>query len=239
MAVTMQQIAEAVGVSRGTVDRALHKRGRIDPDVEKKVLETARQMGYRLNRAGQALIRSKKGFSLGVILQSAETPTIQDVVRGVNAAAAELKGRGVQLLVRQVQGLSVSRVLEEINSLMDAGILGLAIAPNNRPELVARIRELVDQGFPVVTLNSDAKDSGRLCFVGMDNYRAGKTAAALMCEMLPKGGKVFIVAGHLNNAAHDDRLNGFLDGLTEENRDDIHVLQFQPCFDRNDNRRRR
>ena len=33
MAVTLQQIAEAAGVSRGTVDRAMNNRGRINPEV--------------------------------------------------------------------------------------------------------------------------------------------------------------------------------------------------------------
>ena len=33
MAVTIQQIAERAGVSRGTVDRALNHRGRINPEV--------------------------------------------------------------------------------------------------------------------------------------------------------------------------------------------------------------
>ena len=33
MAVTAQQIAELAGVSRGTVDRALHNRGRVNPEV--------------------------------------------------------------------------------------------------------------------------------------------------------------------------------------------------------------
>lgn len=33
MAVTIQQIAEQAGVSRGTVDRALNHRGRINPEV--------------------------------------------------------------------------------------------------------------------------------------------------------------------------------------------------------------
>ena len=45
MAVTLQQIAEAAGVSRGTVDRALNNRGRIRPEVEEKIKKIAREMG--------------------------------------------------------------------------------------------------------------------------------------------------------------------------------------------------
>ena len=45
MAVTLQQIAEAAGVSRGTVDRALNNRGRIRPEVEERIKRIAREMG--------------------------------------------------------------------------------------------------------------------------------------------------------------------------------------------------
>ena len=46
MAVTIQQIAEKAGVSRGTVDRALNNRGRINPEVAEMVKRTAEEMGY-------------------------------------------------------------------------------------------------------------------------------------------------------------------------------------------------
>ena len=39
MAVTAQQIADLAGVSRGTVDRALHNRGRVNPEVKEKLEE--------------------------------------------------------------------------------------------------------------------------------------------------------------------------------------------------------
>ena len=45
MAVTIQQIAEAAGVSRGTVDRALNNRGRINPEVADRIKQIAEEMG--------------------------------------------------------------------------------------------------------------------------------------------------------------------------------------------------
>ena len=46
MAVTIQQIAEKANVSRGTVDRALNNRGRINPEVAERILQIAEEMGY-------------------------------------------------------------------------------------------------------------------------------------------------------------------------------------------------
>ena len=44
MAVTVQQIADATGVSRGTVDRALNNRGRVDPEVAERIRRTAEEI---------------------------------------------------------------------------------------------------------------------------------------------------------------------------------------------------
>ena len=45
MAVTIQQIAERAGVARGTVDRALNNRGRINPVVAEKIRKIEDEMG--------------------------------------------------------------------------------------------------------------------------------------------------------------------------------------------------
>ena len=230
MAVTSQQIAELAGVSRGTVDRALHHRGRVKPEVAARILKIAEELGYQANSIGQALVR--QGFRLGAILQSAETPTMQDVAAGARQAAAELRASGLEVEIREVQGRDTLQVLRQIHELLAWGANGLAVATDNTADLVQRINELSKQNIPVVTFNTDAPDSERLCFVGMDNYRAGQTAAGLIQQMLPCGGLVLPIAGHVNNGAHINRLRGFLDTL--ENTDGIRLLPFQPCFDRDD-----
>ena len=47
MAGTIKEIAEKAGVSRGTVDRALNNRGRVNPEVAERIFEIAREMNYQ------------------------------------------------------------------------------------------------------------------------------------------------------------------------------------------------
>ena len=82
MGVTIRQIAEAAGVSRGTVDRALNNRGRINPQVKERIEQIARDMGYRPNQLGRALSMSRNNRIIGVILQSVETPFMQETTSG-------------------------------------------------------------------------------------------------------------------------------------------------------------
>lgn len=234
MAVTSKQIAELAGVSRGTVDRALHNRGRVSPEVAERIRKLAKELEYQPNAIGRALVKTSQDFKIGVVLQSIETPTMQIVSQGVQQAADELKTSGVELCVHKIHRLDTAAVLECIDRFLTEGVRGFAIAPNNAPEIRERINELHEDGIPVITLNSDAPGSARLCFIGMDNYRAGQTAAGLMRMLLPAGGKVFPLTGHLNNAAHNNRLTGFTDTLAAEHAQDIQLLPFQPCFDRDD-----
>ncbi len=234
MSVTSKQIAELAGVSRGTVDRALHNRGRVNPEVAQRILQLAEELGYQPNPIGRALVKKAQRFKIGVILQSIETPTMQIVSRGVAQAAEDLKNAGIELSVQQIHRLDTALLLEYIDQLLAEGVCALALSASNAPEVRERINELHEAGIPVVTLNSDAPGCARMCFIGMDNYRGGQTAAGLMHMLLPAGGKIFPLAGHLNNTAHNNRLTGFTDTLAAEKAENIEILPFQPCFDRDD-----
>ncbi len=234
MSVTSKQIAELAGVSRGTVDRVLHNRGRVKPEVAERIRCIAAGLGYQSNMVGQALAKPTK-FKLGIILQSIETPTMRIVNQGVKKAAEELDALGIDLEVRRIDHMDTLEVLKLVDELLDDGVRGFAISPSNEEEIRERIKELCENKIPVITLNSDVPGSGRLCFIGMDNYRAGQTAAGLLQLILPNGGKVLPLTGHINNTAHNSRLTGFTDALDYVNENDnIKVLPFQSCQDRDD-----
>ena len=54
-AVTIREVAQAVGVSPSTVSRALSGTRRMDPELRAKVLSAAEVLSYRTNRVARAL----------------------------------------------------------------------------------------------------------------------------------------------------------------------------------------
>lgn len=54
--------------------------------------------------------------------------------------------------------------------------------------------------------------TGRTCFLGVDQYKAGRKAGALIAEILPLGGKIIIIYDRLDS---DDRRQGVVDALSD------------------------
>ena len=121
MAVTLQQIAEAAGVSRGTVDRALNNRGRIRPEVEERIKRIAREMGYQPSRAGRALAMAKRKIRIGVILQYMETPFMQQVLKGVLEAKEEVESFGGTVKIYEIEGVEPEKVMAAMEELREKG----------------------------------------------------------------------------------------------------------------------
>ncbi|HBI64052.1 MAG TPA: hypothetical protein DDX51_02895 [Clostridiales bacterium] len=209
MAVTLKQIAELAGVSRGTVDRALYNRGRINPEVAERIRSIAKELGYQPNRAGKALAMAKHPIKIGVIAQATETPFMHLLQAGIEDARKEVSNFGAEVLMRSMIGLDIDLQLKLIDELVEEGINGLAIAPADDVRMRNRINELVDSGIPVVTFNADIDDTRRLCFVGQNSELAGRACAALLSAIIGNKGLVLPISGHQYNHSHTLRIKGF------------------------------
>ena len=216
MAVTLQQIAEAAGVSRGTVDRALNNRGRIRPEVEEKIKKIAQEMGYQPSRAGRALAMAKRKIRIGVILQYMKTPFMQQVLKGVLEAKEEVESFGGTVKIYEIEGVEPEKVMAAMEELREEGFNGIALTPSEDQLLRARIDQYQEEyGIPVVTFNADLEDTKRLCFVGQDTFQAGRTAAGLMGEMTGGSGQVAIIFGQVANPGLISRQKGFSTEIKE------------------------
>ena len=198
MAVTVQQIAEATGVSRGTVDRALNNRGRVDPEVAEKIRRTALEMGYvkKPRKTGSR----RKTCRIGIVTQLAGASFMLEINRGIHEAAEELQDRGVEVILKEGMAVDEKEQLDAINDLIKEGIDGLALMPVDCEGVREKINDLIEhENIPVVTFNSDIVGTKRSCFVGMDNHKSGRTAAGLMKMMTGGSGKILVITGYFTN----------------------------------------
>jgi len=210
---TMKEIAAMAGVSRGTVDRVLNKRGSVNPKTEKAILEIAETLNYTPNVAGKNLAVRKKKLKIGFILFGTvdSNSFFVDVIDGINSRAAELSDLGVTVEIRQDSYYDPEQQVKNIEELVELGINGLAIAPLNAGIVAEKLKELTQSGIPVVTANSDIPDCGRMAYVGSNYYRSGETAAGLMNLITNGNASIGIVSGAKNVLCHSERIAGFTD----------------------------
>lgn len=216
MPVTLQQIAEAAGVSRGTVDRALKDRGRVRPEVAEKIKKIAKDMGYQPSLAGRALVMAKRNLKIGVIMQSAQTPFMEQVYEGMKAAKQEVESLGGTVEIFRVDGVDAGRVMEIMHELKTQEYSGIALSPSEDTMLKRMINQFSEEyGIPIITFNSDIEDTKRLCFVGQNTIQSGRTAAGLMGEITGGEGEVAVISGHISNPALNNRIRGFQSEILE------------------------
>ncbi|MBW8750621.1 MAG: LacI family DNA-binding transcriptional regulator [Propionibacteriales bacterium] len=99
--VTLQSVADEVGVSRMTVSNAFSRPDQLSADLRTRILEAAQKLGYvGPDPAGRALARGRVG-SVGLLLNGALSEAFEDEVSAefVASVADELTKRGLALTV--------------------------------------------------------------------------------------------------------------------------------------------
>lgn len=84
--VTIKDVAEAAGVSRQTVSRAMNNRGEISPETRARVLHIAEEMGYRPSSIARSLAMRRTG-TLGLVVPDVANPFFSEVARGAEQEA--------------------------------------------------------------------------------------------------------------------------------------------------------
>jgi len=203
----IRDIAEALGVSIGTVDRALHNRPRISAKTRQKVLRQAAALGYQPNLAARYL-SSGKQRRIAVCLPH-EVASFFDLVRGgVQDAAQPFEAAGARLVFHTYPRLGIGEN-EAVKKALEDDIDGLLIAPGRPDKLKSVIRAAARRGIPVVCVSTDAPDSERVAAVSVDPVTSGSLVGELMGRFLRGEGKVVVVTGLLSTMDHAGKLEGF------------------------------
>jgi ribose transport system substrate-binding protein len=103
-----------------------------------------------------------------------------------------------------------------VDDLLAKGIQGIAISPVDPANQTPMLNRAASQTL-VVTQDSDAPNSNRVCYIGTDNVEAGRQAGQLVKEALPNGGKIMVFVGVLDAANAQQRYQGLKEALAGSN----------------------
>ncbi len=223
MKVTIKEIAEAAGVSRGTVDRALNHRPGVNAEVADRIIRLAEEMGYRPDMAAKTLANKRYIKTIGVLLCSEGNPFFDDVIEGVDRALEELECFGVKGIVKKIKGFDEKLLLEKIDELLEQKMSGLVITPVDTAAVAEKIRELEEKRIPVVTINTSVSNVRHLAYVGCDYIASGYVAGELI-GMMSNGCEqhAAVVIGFKNVLAQKQRLDG-IRSILEKEYGNIHI----------------
>jgi len=125
------------------------------------------------------------------------------------------KDFGVEVEFRRPAQGSPADQQEIVEKLLLKGVKGIAVSPCDAKNQVVFFDKIAEQ-VPVVTQDSDLPPgSKRKCYLGTDNYGAGKAAGKLVKEAIPDGGKIVVLVGSLDAQNAQERRQGVLDELAD------------------------
>ena len=154
--------------------------------------------------------------------KAGKKPKIAYITNGIdpfwNTAAAGVKAAAREFDAEAEVKMPAKGIADQkrfIETLLAGGVDGIAISPIDAKNEI----DLINQACAVtkvITHDSDAPESKRLCFVGMDNYKAGRAAGKLVKEAIPNGGKVMLFVGRLEQLNAQQRRQGIIDELLDK-----------------------
>jgi len=160
--------------------------------------------GEKAGTAGdtsKAAAKGNKSIVLAMIAKESANPVFLAARTGAEAAAKELSAKyGVDVKVewltppQQDGEVQAQRVRQALNE----GVDGILISASDAGKVTGAINDAVDRGVPVMTFDSDAPQSKRFAFYGVDDEKTGQQTMAELAKLLNGKGNVAILAGNQN-----------------------------------------
>jgi LacI family transcriptional regulator len=205
--VTVRDIARALGVSTGTVDRALHGRQYVNRITKLKVLQKAKELGYRPNLAARFL-STRRELNISINIPTEIASFFDLIQKGIEDEAESAAASGIKLSFRRFPRLGVGEE-DALEAALEAKVDGIILVPGHPGTLKSLIRRAKRANIPVVCVATDAPDTDRLSVVSIDPFASGSLAGELIGRFLSGTGTVAVAIGDMAVSDHAQKFEAF------------------------------
>lgn len=210
MKITIKDIATICGVSLGTVDRALNNRKGISEKTRKKVLQVAEEMNYKPDYMARSLVIGKT-MTIGVVLFDLYNRSFAQLLNAIELKARQL-GYFIYITLTDKDPDNELQCIDYLVNRRVDGIILLSV--NKGKDFDTYLRGL---NIPILTIFNYVSEEWE--YVGIQERDAMKEGVEYIVS---ENFKNFIYispplayAGKSNIYTQEERLYGFLEGLSE------------------------
>ncbi|RNB81076.1 LacI family transcriptional regulator [Brevibacillus nitrificans] len=203
--VNAMEVARVAKVSQSTVSRVFTPGSNVSEKTKRKVLEVAKELGYRPNALARGLIMNKTNI-VGLAMRDMENPFYHEVLGKFTKG---LRDKGYHVLFVYTENDEIQQ--EEITQFLEYSVEGVIVTDAYLSSKV--VTQLHENNIPVILFNRYSKDVP--CYsVSCDNYTAARQIASYLYEQGYR--KMAYITGRTNTSTSQDRQRGFCEFLQEK-----------------------
>jgi LacI family transcriptional regulator len=219
--VTIYDIARQLNISPATVSRGLKDHPAINHKTKKKIMEMAKEMGYRTNTFASSL-RLKRTNTLGVIVHRLDSFFVATVLAGMEKVASEA---GYNLIISQ-SFENVNKEITNAGTMFNSRVDGVMVSLAYNTENVDHFEDFVNKGIPLLFF--DRVHNLKNCpTIVIDNFKAAYEITTHLIEQGCK--KIAHVTGDLKRNVYADRFRGYQKALEDNGlkyNDDLLIINY-------------
>lgn len=204
MPTTMNDIAEAMGVSTMTVSRALTNKRGVSAGLRQRIVTTAESLGYFQNTFAD---NSETTLKLGILVSEMADYTY-GILTGIYNIA-ETVHCDLVIHLPQNQRDDPDRVVAELSR---SGIHGLIYVTGFKLHRQQDLIPLLNRGFPCVLINQDPL-SPEILSITITDYQGAYDATKYLLQLGHR--RIAFVAGPPDEAGSAKRYRGYTDAMIE------------------------
>ena len=205
--ITIYDIAKVLGLSPATVSRGLKDHPAINSKTRKRIMDMAREMGYRSNSFASNL-RMQKTHTIGIIVHELKSQFISSVLAGIEKVTTEA---GYDLIIghsSETYRKEAANAHNLFHKRVDGLIASLAFDTGD----MEHFDPFVQKGIPIVFFDR-VEDFTYGTRVIIDNTRAGYEATAHLAAQGCR--RIAHITANLGRNVYAGRLKGYQQALAD------------------------
>lgn len=177
---TIFDVAKLCGVSRGTVDRVIHNRGRVSKETVDKVRRAIKILGYKPN-PNASLLASKKTLTFACLIPQFKPGEYwEKIYQGFVSGARTMYNYNIDVKFQLYDQTNPQSFIECCNNIVELKPTGVIMNAVFHSETLQFAQQLEDHNIPYAFVDNKFDDLDYTLYYGVDPYKSGTLGAFLL-----------------------------------------------------------